>query len=108
LKHNADPNLPQKQGLVPLDIAIPKGDAAHIKLLIESGAKVNIQGIDGKTPLCLACALQPDSKAEEIIKLLLENGADPKFASKDGTVPLDIVTRDHREQLVELLKDKKA
>ena len=50
-----------------------------VSFLISKGAKINIKGKDGKTPLMLAA-----SNSLESTKILLEHGADVKIKADDG------------------------
>ena len=82
LKHGSDPNAQEKtNGLSPLHYAVLKYDnLSLVKLLIDAGAKVNLQSKSGQTPLDKAI----DSGYKENIPLLLENGANPQLPDAKG------------------------
>jgi ankyrin repeat protein len=55
------------------------GDKANVVLLLEKGAKTNVQDEEGQTPLHLAC----NYRHLDVIKLLLQKGkADVSIANK--------------------------
>lgn len=58
-------------------------DVALAKVLIENGAKINVQDSQGNTPLYHAVM----NKNSKMIKLLLENGADMYIQNKKGDSP---------------------
>jgi len=60
---------------------------AHTAFLLESAAKaLSPRGVDGNTPLHLACSL-PDREA--LVKVLVSHGADLNLENDDGMTPLD-------------------
>jgi ankyrin repeat protein len=54
------------------------------KLLIESGADVNVKGRNGSTPLHISLF------STDLTKLLIESGADVNVTDYDGSTPLRI------------------
>lgn len=72
------------RGTTPLHYAAAFGSLESVKLLLESGAEVNVRNAFDATPLLLAATL-PDKVA-----LLLAKGADPKIATKAGRTPLSV------------------
>ncbi|WP_372369366.1 ankyrin repeat domain-containing protein [Candidatus Uabimicrobium sp. HlEnr_7] len=59
------------------------GDAKMMTLLIEKGAKVNLQDDEGQTPLFYAANV-------EVAKLLLKAGADTTIKNKKGKTAVDV------------------
>ncbi len=75
-------------GRTPLQLAIICNNSEIVKLLLENGAKVDLQeNSNARTPLMNAAA-----KAQNpiIINLLLDAGADPLLKTKDGTTALNL------------------
>lgn len=60
-----------------------------IRYLLENGAPVNPQNIQGQTPLHLACI----SSSLDCIKLLIQHGADPTMTDVDKRTIIHFVTR---------------
>ncbi|KAK8039967.1 ankyrin repeat domain containing protein [Apiospora rasikravindrae] len=62
-----------------LTIAASRGNMAMVRLLLERGAEVNIDGPDRPGHLPIQAAAR--SGQEEVVQLLLEHGADPRAAA---------------------------
>ncbi len=85
----ADPQVANRRGvdgLTPLMYAALYGDAAAVRLLLESGANPNIRNDAGATALMWAV------EDQEKTRLLLEKGADANARSDDGRTPLMIAS----------------
>jgi ankyrin repeat protein len=76
------------QGDTPLDYAIEGGHLEIIRLLIKSGADVNLCGEDDWSPLHNSAEMSKNV-AIDVIKLLLDAGANPAAKSKFGQYPCD-------------------
>src|SRR5262249_47537911 len=89
LAHGADPNIPNQNGLTPLEQASSRGKEtalALVKLLLAHGAQVNpTNATDYRIPP-LEWAVGSDNL--EVVNLLLEHGASVKAANKNGDTPL--------------------
>lgn len=112
LTKGVDVDANSKNGnITPLWIASQKGYPEAVKLLVESGADLDVK-VGGITPLMLASG---DGNIE-IVKLLLTAGADPTVRSHIGTVQnnnktlqihisaLKEARRNGYDDIVELLK----
>lgn len=66
LKHGANPNQVQWNGLLPLLPAVRDNEILVVKLLLEAGASPSLKGPDGKTAIQLARSL----KHNDLVKLL--------------------------------------
>ncbi|KAL3933210.1 MAG: hypothetical protein SGBAC_010496 [Bacillariaceae sp.] len=100
LKHKANPNKANKNGLTPLLVAARERQDAVIKVLLASSVKVDVDQTDlsQRTPLHYACESEPRSTAV----LLLEHGAS-NLPDKAGITPFHIVCRQKWEDVVDLL-----
>jgi hypothetical protein len=68
--------------LTPLLLAVAYGGPEEVKMLVDAGAKLNVQDVRGMTPLMLAIAT--DRADARVVKLLLAKGADTAIKSKNG------------------------
>jgi tankyrase len=111
LKHGADIQATDKNGVTALHHAVRFRSPAAVKTLIEHGANVN-QACrrNGSTPLHRAVTQTgaPGTAgkveaAREIIRILLAAGADISVANKSGKRPVDYAT----DKLVKSLLEKK-
>ena len=80
LQRGADPNIRNKQGLTPLQVATTLGFIEGVEALIKGGADVNVGDQTGETPL-IAAVHQRNS---ELARVLLEKGADPDHNDNSG------------------------
>ena len=135
LRHGADPNAKDNGGYTPLHISafeghpsfpvVPLGSDSEqpetymreAKLLIKSGADVNMKDKGGRTPLHAAVS----NNRIDFVRLLLESGADPNakckhlYIAPDGgllpaseVTPLHIAANEGYEDLVKLLLESGA
>jgi ankyrin repeat protein len=61
------------------------GHIEIVRLLVDKGAQIDLQGINGFTALIVACM----NESTEIVKLLLEKGANADLRDKEGKMALD-------------------
>ena len=81
LDTGADPNIADKYGDSCLHAAMYGCCRTEtIQEILDHGALVSVQNIEGATPLLLACS----SAQAESVELLLSLGADPNMADADG------------------------
>lgn len=74
-------------GWTPLLMSVPFGPTEIPQLLIDAGAKVNVQDYRGFTPLMLA--VSTDRYERKTVQLLLSHGADTKPKTRAGETALD-------------------
>jgi ankyrin repeat protein len=80
LQRGADPNIRNKQGLTPLQVATTLGFTEGVEALLKGGASVNIGDQTGETPLIAAV----HQRNVELVRLLLDQGADPDHNDNSG------------------------
>jgi ankyrin repeat protein len=80
LKHQADPQIHNDNGQMPIAGAAFKGDLEMVKLLVESGAQVDGASADGRTALMMAAMFNRTA----IVDYLLGQGADPQARDARG------------------------
>jgi ankyrin len=89
LAHGADPNIPNRNGLTPLEQASSRGKETALalaKLLLAHGAQTNPTNATESTIPTLEWAVSTDNP--ELVNLLLEHGAYVKAADTSGDTPL--------------------
>jgi ankyrin repeat protein len=89
LEQGADPNIPNKNGLTPLDHACTRNKAVATtlaKLLLDKGAVVNTKRPNPSNITTLYWAVSADNT--ELVKLLIEHGADIKEGLDTGETAL--------------------
>lgn len=79
LECNCDPNI-TVGGPRPLRVAVERGDAEIVNILLQNGSDPALRSADGSLPLATAVA----RNAAEIVRLLIKHGADPYAPSALG------------------------
>ncbi|GAB4475713.1 ankyrin repeat domain-containing protein [Erythrobacter tepidarius] len=80
LQRGADPNIRNKKGLTPLQIATTLGFTDGVEALVKGGANVNVGDQTGETPLIAAV----HQRNPELVRVLLALGADPDHNDNSG------------------------
>lgn len=80
LQRGADPNIRNKKGVTPLQLATATGFTDGVEALIKGGASVNVSDQTGETPLIAAV----HQRNVPLVRLLLEKGADPDHNDNSG------------------------
>jgi hypothetical protein len=86
----------------PLLLAASFASPEAVKLLLDAGAKPNVQDVRGMTPLMLA--VSSDHADPRVIRLLLDHGADPGIPSKLGESSLDWARKFGNPEIMKLLR----
>ena len=85
LQRGANPNIADKAGITPLQLAANLGFVDGIDALTEKGARVDVASNTGETPLIGAVHRRDAS----LVRILLEKGADPDRADNSGRTARD-------------------
>lgn len=80
LQRGADPNIRNKKGVTPLQLATSLGFTDGVEALIKGGASINIADQTGETPLISAV----HARNVALVRLLLGKGADPDRNDNSG------------------------
>lgn len=80
LQRGADPNIRNKKGMTPLQLATALGFTDGVEALIKGGATVNVSDQTGETPLIAAV----HARNVALVRLLLDKGADPDHNDNSG------------------------
>ena len=94
------PDTRNKSGVPLLNLAARKGNAEILKLLIDSGAQLNLQSDDRGTSALLDSVM---SKNHKTVGDLVKAGADLNIRSKDGQTALIVAVGAGNETVVETL-----
>jgi len=101
LLQKQNPNVPFENGKTLLHYAANRGHIEIVRLLLENGAKINVQDKDKKTPLHEAMTYHHD----RVARLLIEKGANVNLKDKEGKTPLfSIVFMDGKERNIALTR----
>lgn len=80
LQRGADPNIRNKRGVTPLQLATALGFTEGVEALIKGGANINVADQTGETPLIAAV----HARNVPLVRMLLEKGADPDRNDNSG------------------------
>ncbi|KAF2003069.1 ankyrin [Amniculicola lignicola CBS 123094] len=135
LSFQADPNIPDNKGLLPLHKAIQIGSTELTKLLLEGQANPNIKDGGKQLPLHMAIRARsieltallleatanpniPDTwlplqiavaaRSLKFTKMLLENGADPNILNGERWLPLQLAVDAESSEITTLLLERGA
>lgn len=87
LQRGADPNIRNKKGVTPLQLATSLSYTDGVEALIKGGASVNVSDQTGETPLIAAV----HARNVAMVRLLLEKGADPDHNDNSGRSARDYI-----------------
>ena len=80
LQRGGDPNIRNKKGATPLQMATALGFTEGVAALIKGGASIDIADQTGETPLFTAV----HARNVALVRLMLEKGADPDRTDNSG------------------------
>ncbi len=101
IKKDANVNAADEDGETPLMVAVKKGNAPVVDVLLAAGAKVNAKNARGEDALTLAVRAREPNAA--IVASLLKNGADANAADKNGTTLLMRAVQNNAPAVAEAL-----
>ena len=105
LKHDADPNISQIDGLSSLHLAVLKQNIIIIKYLLKFKANPNKQSsLYKQTPVHLAIKNNVDSM---ILLILANSGGSLTIKDKFGKKPIEYINSEEMRKTVEMLKLEK-
>jgi ankyrin repeat protein len=98
LRAGADVNDVDAEGSTPLMLAVVRAGRVGVvsRLLAADGCQLDVQDVDGRTALWLACEIDE----VETARLLLEAGADPTLVDHEGVPPEAIAGQGCRRVLL--------
>ena len=112
LCHNgADWNVHDGRKRILLHCAAHFADPAVAQKLIEYGADIHAQDVDGEVPLHYASHSEQQRgrlKQPDVARVLLKHGADVNARSKDGSTPLHLASRDGMLEVARVLLEHGA
>ena len=85
LQRGANPNIADKNGVYPIQLAAQLGFIEGVEQLIKRGARMDVSNATGETPL-ISAVHRRDLK---MIELLVERGASPDRADNSGRTARD-------------------
>ena len=80
IQRGADPNIKDRKGVYPIQIAASLGDIDSVEALIKGGAQVDVAAQQGETPLISAV----HKRDMELVARLLKEGANPDRNDNSG------------------------
>ena len=88
-----------EKGQTALILAAECGHADIVELLLEAGAKVDLQANNGQTALAAAA----ENGHADIVEILLDHNADPKLADRESRIPINWAEEPGYADIEELL-----
>jgi hypothetical protein len=111
LQHGAELNASDYIGCTPLFCAVAAWYPKTVRVLLDYGANTNAINTYGDTPLhwvvqvyCSSNTGHGITDATEILPQLVAHGANPNLPNKTGVTGIQIAQRNHRPDLVALLR----
>jgi ankyrin repeat protein len=100
LEYKADPNLRDKQGNIPLSLAIQKANEEAAEQLLANKADTQRTDLNGNTALHFAAGSYPSG-----VELLLTHKADPNAKNMEGLTPVHLAAGTTMTNTITLLLD---
>lgn len=87
LQRDADPNIRNKEGVTPLQLAVRLGFVEGVEELVKRGAQIDVSDSQGETPLIAAV----HQRNVPLVRRLLAQGANPDRNDNSGRSARDYV-----------------
>lgn len=102
LQRGANPNIRDKQGVAPIQLAVRLGFVDGVEALLKNGADIDVNDSAGETPLIAAV----HRRDVPMVRLLLANGASPGRTDNSGRTARDYaeLLKGNRSILDEFIK----
>ena len=100
LQKGANPNVADKKGVMPLQIAVSLNFLEGVEALLDGGANPNLTNATGETPLITATLMRNVPMA----RILLDKGADPDRADRSGRTARDYARQGDRNPVLALIE----
>jgi len=84
-QRGGNPNIRDKKGVAPIQIAVRLGHVDGVEALIKAGANVDVADSTGETPLIAAV----HARNIQLIEILLDKGANPDQTDNSGRTARD-------------------
>ena len=84
-QRGANPNIRDKAGVAPIQVAVRLNHVDGVEALIKAGADVDVNDSSGETPLIAAV----HARNTELIRILLAQGANPDRTDNSGRTARD-------------------
>ena len=101
LAEDADVNEATGEGITGLHVAAELNRGDYAEILLDSGAKPDLQDNQGRTALMVAIEAAHDYPG--VVQALLFEGANPNLARSDGNFPLYLATELGLDSVVDML-----
>lgn len=86
-QRGANPNIKDKKGVAPIQLAVTMGFVEGVEALVKAGAEVEVADAAGETPLIVAV----HRRDVPMVRLLLANGANPDRSDNSGRTARDYI-----------------
>ena len=108
IKDGADVNYTTQQGYTPLYESVGTGNKEIVSILIEAGAKIDVDGDEYNGPPLVWAASKGDV---DVMKLLIEKGGNINIQHKKDRsfdTPLHVASKNKKDKAIEFLVDREA
>lgn len=86
-QRGANPNIRDKDGVAPIQVAVSLNHVDGVEALIKAGADVDVNDSSGETPLIAAV----HARNAELVRILLAQGANPDRTDNSGRSARDYI-----------------